>query len=69
MKKSELPKLSMAIVVVAVATAAPVFADEIKGKIKSIDRARSEIVVTDEKTEKDVTVSLSALNKGLGKTA
>ena len=48
--------------------AVPVLAEEIRGKIKSIDRSRAEIVVTDEKTERDVTVSLGALTKGLGKT-
>ncbi len=57
----------VAVVVIVIVIAVPVLADEIKGKIKSIDRARSEIVVADEKTEKDVTVSLGALSKGLGK--
>jgi len=62
------PKLVAALFVAALVIALPAFADELKGKIKSIDRSRSEIVVTDEKSERDVTASLSALNKGLSKT-
>jgi uncharacterized protein len=63
-----IPKLVALLFVAALVIALPAFADEIKGKIKSIDRSRAEIVVTDEKTERDVTVSLSTLNKGLSKT-
>ena len=55
------------IFVVSMVIAVPVLAEEMRGKIKSIDRTRSEIVVTDEKTERDVTVSLSSLSKGIGK--
>jgi uncharacterized protein len=63
------PRIALAMVVAMLVITVPVLAEEIKGKIKSIDRSKSEIVVADEKTEKDVTVSLGALNKGLGKTA
>ena len=61
------PKVAAAIFVASVVIVVPVLAEEIRGKIKSIDRTRSEIVITDEKTEKDVTVSLSSLSKGIGK--
>ena len=61
MNVRRLPKLSLALFVAALVIAVPVWAEEIRGKIKSIDRAKAEIVVTDEKTEKDVTVSLAAL--------
>ena len=67
MKFVRVPKLAVALFVAALVIAFPVLADEIKGKIKSIDRARSEIVVADEKTESDVTVSLGGLSKGMGK--
>jgi len=67
MHARRIPKLAAAIFVATLVIAMPVLADEIRGKIKSFDRTRSEIVVTDEKTEKDVTVSLSSLSKGLGK--
>jgi ABC-type molybdate transport system permease subunit len=60
-------KLAAALFVAALVIALPALADEIKGKIKSIDRAKSEIVVADEKTESDVTVSLSGLGKGVTK--
>jgi hypothetical protein len=59
------PRLASGMFVAMLVIAGPVFADEIRGKIKSIDRTKGEIVVTDEKTEKDVTVSLIALAKGL----
>jgi uncharacterized protein len=62
-----IPKLAAAIFVATLMIALPVLAEEIRGTIKSIDRTRSEIVVTDEKTEKDVTVNVSSMNKGLGK--
>ncbi len=68
MNDCRVPKLATALFVVALVIALPALADEIRGKIKSIDRIRSEIVVADEKIERDVTVSLGALNKGLGKT-
>jgi hypothetical protein len=68
MKSRGVRKLAVALCGAAIIVGLPVGADEIKGKIKSIDRAKSEIVVVDEKTEKDVTVILSALGKsGLGK--
>jgi uncharacterized protein len=67
MNDRRIPRFSIALFVASLVIAAPVLAEEIRGKIKSIDRARSEIVVADEKTESDVTVSLGALNKGLGK--
>ena len=68
MNARRIPKLCMASLVAALVIAIPVLAEEIRGKIKSIDRSRAEIVVTDEKTERDVTVSLGTLTKGLGKT-
>jgi hypothetical protein len=46
----------------------PALAEEIRGKIKSIDRNRAEIVVVDEKSEREVTVNLGALARGLGKS-
>ena len=54
----------MALFLAAFCVALPALADEIKGKIKSIDRTRSEIVVADEKLEKDMTVSVGRLSKG-----
>jgi uncharacterized protein len=57
-------KLAVALLVAALCVALPLLADEIKGKVKSIDRTRSEIVVADEKLEKDVTVSVGRLSKG-----
>jgi uncharacterized protein len=62
-----IPKLAAAIFVATLVIAVPVLAEEIRGKIKSFDRTRSEIVVSDEKSDKDVTVSLSSLSKGIGK--
>ena len=64
MNVRRISKLSVSLFVAALTIALPVLADEIKGKIKSIDQAKSEIVVADEKSEKDITVSLAALNKG-----
>ncbi len=61
-------RFAPAMLVAILASAVPVIAEEIRGKIKSIDRARSEIVVTDEKTERDVSVSILSLNKGLDKS-
>ena len=68
MNACRIPKLAVSLFVAVLVIAIPAFADEIKGKVKAIDRTRSEIVVTDEKSETDVTVSLAALSKGLGKT-
>lgn len=67
MNACRLPKIGTAILVAVLVVAMPALADEIRGKIKSIDRARSEIVVADEKLERDVTVSLGPLTTGLGK--
>jgi uncharacterized protein len=67
MNSGRVPNLVVAVFVTPRIIAIPVSADEIKGTIKSLDQSRSEFVITDEKTEKDVTVSLSALSKGLGK--
>ena len=61
------PKVGTAILVAVLVVGMPALADEIRGKIKSIDRVRAEIVVADEKLERDVTVSLGTLTKGLGK--
>jgi uncharacterized protein len=47
--------------------ASAVLADEIKGTIKSVDKNRSEIVITDEKGEKEYTVSYSVLAKGFSR--
>ena len=44
------PKVGTAILVGVLVVAVPALADEITGKIKSIDRTKSEIVVADEKT-------------------
>jgi hypothetical protein len=58
-------KFAVSTAVAMAVIALPVLGDEIRGKIKSIDRSRSEIVITDEKTENDVIVSLGSLAKGL----
>jgi uncharacterized protein len=68
MNVRQIAKLAVAVFVATPIIAVPVLADEIRGKIKSIDRTRSEIVVMDEKTEREVTVSLGSLNKSLSKT-
>jgi hypothetical protein len=62
------PRLVPLFFVAALVVGIPALAEDITGKIKSIARSKSELVVTDEKTEKDVTVSLGALNRGLGKS-
>lgn len=67
MKVQRLGKCIAVILGTAAIIAGPVRADEIKGTIKSIDRSKAEIVITDEKTEKDVTISYGALSKGLSK--
>ena len=54
-------KLAVSFAVAALAVAAPLIAGQIKGEIKSIDRSKSQIVVHDEETKKDVTVSLASL--------
>jgi uncharacterized protein len=69
MKVVRAPKLAVALFVAALGIALPALADEIRGKIKSINRARSEIVVADERTENDVTVSLGSLSNGMVKGA
>ncbi len=51
MHSRRIQTLAATIFVASLVIAVPVLADEIRGKIKSIDRAKSEIVVTDEKTE------------------
>ena len=46
----------------------PSLGDEVKGKIKSIDRKKQQIVVEKDATHEDVTVNLGSLNStGLGK--
>jgi uncharacterized protein len=47
--------------VAALALTAPLIAGQIKGEIKSIDPSKSQAVVYDEETKKDVTVSLASL--------
>jgi hypothetical protein len=47
--------------------ASPVFADEIKGTIKSVDKNRSEIVITGANGKKEYTISYSTLAKGFFK--
>ncbi len=59
-------KMALAGAVAALVICIPVIADEIKGQIKSIDSATQSMVVHDEKSNTDVTVSLSALGKGKG---
>jgi uncharacterized protein len=63
-------KMALAGAVATLVICVPVMADEIKGQIKSIDRASQSMVVHDEKSQTDITVSLSALGKmqGLGKS-
>jgi uncharacterized protein len=61
MNAQQVPKVALAFVVAALAVAVPLIAGQVKGEIKSIDRSSSQMVVHDEETKKDVTVSLSAL--------
>lgn len=55
------PKLVLPFVVAALVVGAPVFAAEIRGEIKSIDRNLAHMVVQDEGTKSDVVVNLAAL--------
>lgn len=71
MRRVQVTKLAIAGLVAAlVVCVVPAIADEIRGRITSVDPATQTIVVHDEKTKTDVTVSLAALgqSKGLGKS-
>ena len=71
MNVRQVPKLALTFFVATLAVAVPLIAGQIKGEIKSIYRATSTMVVHDEETKSDVTVSLTALtNKkaSLGKS-
>ncbi len=59
---------AVAVAVAMMVIAIPAVADELRGKIKSFDRGRSEMVVIDDRTEKDVIVNLSAWTKGSNKS-
>src|SRR5262249_12807529 len=61
MKVRRVPKFAMASLVAFVVSSLPLLAEQIKGEIKSIDRASSLLVVSDEETNRDVVVSLAAL--------
>src|SRR5262245_16890438 len=58
-------KMAVSFAVAVLAVAAPLIAGQIKGEIKSIDRASSQAVLHDEETNKDVTVNLAALAKSV----
>ncbi len=65
-------KLVVSFAVAALAVAAPLIAGQIKGEIKSIDPSKSQAVIHDEETKKEVTISLSSLtskSSRLGKSA
>jgi uncharacterized protein len=69
MRPRQVPKLTLMFVAATLAVAAPLIAAQIRGEIKSIDRTGAQMVVHDEETKTDVTVSLSALrskSSGLG---
>ena len=55
------PKLALAFLVAILTVSVPLLAGQIKGEVKSIDRSSSRMVVHDEETKQDVTVSLTAL--------
>jgi hypothetical protein len=61
MRPRRIPELVFTVLAAIVAVAAPLAAAQIKGEIKSIDRAGAKMVVHDEETRSDVTVSLAAL--------
>jgi hypothetical protein len=61
MRVRQVPKLAVTMVVAALIAGTPVVAAEIKGEVKSIDRATQQMVVHDDLTKSDVTVNLSAL--------
>jgi uncharacterized protein len=73
MRVREVGKLAVSLVVAALAVAVPAIAGQIKGEIRSIDRATSRAVIHDEETKQDVTVSLAGLtpktSSGLSKNA
>ena len=56
-------KFAVSFAVAALAVAAPLVAGQIRGEIKSIDRASSQAVIHDEESKKDVTVNLASLTK------
>ena len=58
-------KMAVSFAVAVLAVAAPLIAGQIKGEIKSIDRASSQAVVHDEETKKDLTVNLAAVAKSV----
>ncbi len=61
MSVRQIPKLAATFLVATLAIAGPLIGGQIKGEIRSIDRSSSRMVVHDEETKQDVTVSLSAL--------
>jgi uncharacterized protein len=54
-------KLAVSFAVAALAVAAPLIAGQIKGEIRSIDQSKSQAVIYDEETKKEVTISLAGL--------
>jgi hypothetical protein len=69
MRLRRIPKLAISFAVAALAVAAPLIAGQIKGEIRSVTPPY--MVVYDEETKKDVTVSLASLtpkSKALGKS-
>jgi hypothetical protein len=65
-------RFAVGFAVAAMAVGAPLIAGQIKGEIKSIDRASGQAVIHDEESRTDVTVNLGSLKKPaasrLGKT-
>jgi hypothetical protein len=61
MRPRQIPKLTFTFLAATLAVAAPLVAAQIKGEIKSIDRTGARMVVHDEETKSDVTVSLASL--------
>jgi uncharacterized protein len=72
MRSRHSSKLVVSFAVAALAVAAPLIAGQIKGEIRSIDPSKSQVVIYDEESKKEVTISLSGLiskSSRLGKNA
>jgi hypothetical protein len=62
MRLRQVPKLALMFLAATPAVAAPLIAAQLKGEIKSVDRTNAQMVIHDEETKTDVTVSLGALS-------
>ncbi len=68
MSAGRIPRLALSFLVAALIVSVPIWAQEIKGTIKSVDPATSQMVIEDEHSKTETTVNLGALVKaGLGK--